>query len=141
MKYIPQILLALGWNRRLLTFSDFENLCEHLGVNILRENTKTPGMYFVRDGEPYIGLSTRLTGVQLWFTAWHEMAHHLLHAPGLRCFSAGSVSKLEAEAEAVAICALIDENTLYRILRHGELHDFPTEWLKKRLKVLERYSI
>ncbi|HEX8773745.1 MAG TPA: ImmA/IrrE family metallo-endopeptidase [Pyrinomonadaceae bacterium] len=140
MNYIPKILLALGWNKRLLNFSDFEALCEHLGIAILRENTKTPGMYFVRDDKPYIGLSTKLSGVQLWFTAWHEMAHHLLHAPGLRCFSPGSVSKAEAEAEAIAICALIDENTLYRIIRYGELHDFPRKLLMKRLRILERYG-
>lgn len=141
MKHIPEILLAMGWNKRLLTFADFEQLAACLGITILRENTSTPGICFERAGRTFIGLSSRLYGVRLWFTAWHEMAHCLLHAPGLRCFSPGYVSKAEAEAEAIAVCALIDEFTLYRILAHGELHDFPTKWIKKRLLILERFGI
>lgn len=141
MHYIPQILVALGWNKRLLTFTDFEALCEQLGVRLLFENTATPGMYFLCSGIPFIGLSTRLSGVNLWLTAWHEMAHHLRHAPGLRCYSPGSVDKAEAEAELIATCAMLDENTLHRILRDGELHDFPHRLLLRRLRILEKYGI
>lgn len=139
--HIPQLLRELGWNQRPLAYSDFEALCAHLGVEVLRAATATPGMYFVRAGRPFIGLSSKLSGVGLWCVAWHEMAHHLLHAPGLRCYSPSSVSKAEAEAELIALCAILDEETLTRLLAHGELHDYPRDLLNKRLRLLELYRI
>lgn len=135
---VPGVLAALGFNHRPLTYPVFEDTSRALGVEVLRADTPTPGMYFVQRGKPFIGLSTRLSGVQLWYVAWHEMAHHLLHAPGLRCFSPRSVSKAEAEADDIALCAVIDDETLYRIIAFGELHDFPQKMMKARMKILER---
>ena len=138
MLYIPRILIDLGWNRRPLTFDDFERTSDALGVVVQRAPIKTPGMYFVCDRQPFITLSNRICGLHLWLVAWHEMAHHLLHDPGLRCFSPGSVSKAEAEAEAISISAVLDEPTLRRIIGHSELHDLPRAIIKKRLRILSR---
>lgn len=136
MLAVPQQLLSLGWNQRQLTYTDFEAACEQHGIRILRANTKTLGMYFICEGIPHIGLSTKLCGVKLWFVAWHEFVHHLLHPPGLRCFTKGTIRKIEYEAHSLAICAVIDEDTLYRILANGELHDFPKDMMKLRMKVM-----
>jgi Zn-dependent peptidase ImmA (M78 family) len=138
---VPHLLKLLGWNERPLSYSDFEASCEQQEIIVQRAPIQTLGMYFVCEGQPFITLSTQLHGVRLWLVAWHELAHHLLHPPGLRCFSPGTVSKLEAEAQAIAICAVIDENTLYKILAQGELHDFPKDLLKLRMKTVEQLAM
>lgn len=138
---IPHLMKLLGWNKRPLTFADFEEACEQQEIVIQRAPIKTLGMYFLCEGQPFITLSSKLCGVRLWLVAWHELTHHLLHPPGLRCFSRGTVSKLEAEAQTIAICSVIDENTLYKILLHGELHDFPEDMVQLRLRVCDRYHL
>jgi Zn-dependent peptidase ImmA (M78 family) len=138
---IPPLLTAMRWNARPLTWSDFERAAEECGVTVQRAPVKTPGMYFECRGRAIITLSNRLCGVRLWLVAWHELSHHLLHAPGLRCYSPASVSKAEAEAEMIALCAVLDERTLTRILHHGELHDYPRDLLKRRLQIVDRYGL
>jgi Zn-dependent peptidase ImmA (M78 family) len=137
----PHLLELLGWNRRPLTFTDFEEACEQQEIIIQRANIKTAGMYFIREDQPFITLSNAISGVMLWLVAFHELTHHLLHPPGLRCFSPGSVSKAESEAQTYAICSVIDEATFYRILRDGELHDFPKDMMKLRMRVVERLKM
>jgi Zn-dependent peptidase ImmA (M78 family) len=136
---LPHLLKLLGWNKRPLTYEDFEAACEQQEITVQRAPIKTLGMYFVCDDQPVITLSTKLHGVRLWLVAWHEMTHHLLHPPGLRCFSRGTVSKLEAQAQVIGICSVIDENTLYRILVHGELHDYPKDMLALRMKITAQH--
>lgn len=67
------------------------------------------------------------------------MGHHLLHAPGLRCFSRSMTDK--AVAEIVSLGFVLDEPTFYRIPRDGELHDFLRGMLKQRMLVSERFKI
>ena len=138
---VPRVLIERGWNKRPLTFSDFESLCSEHGVLIQWVAMKTPGMFFVCEGQPFISLSKKLQGVLLWIVAWHEFAHYLLHPPGLRCFTNGTVNKIEEEAQSIALCCVIDEHTLFRILAHGELHDIPRKILEARARVLDRYKV
>lgn len=138
MLLIPRILVILGWNKRPLTYDDFLWACDELRIKVLRPPTKTPGMYFECRGAKIISLSSRLQGVSLWRVAFHELAHSQMHAPGLRCFCPGSVSKAESEAEAIGLSSVIDEAKLYKIIMEGELHDFPQKMMKARMKVLER---
>lgn len=137
---VPHELIEIGWNRRPLSYTDFEILCKSSCIRVLRCGFPTPGMYFDCRDRPFIALSERLRGYRLWLVAWHELAHHLLHAPGLRCYSPMSVSKAEAEAELIALCAVLDERTLARIISLGELHDYPRELLQRRLRVMEHYG-
>ncbi|HZH33008.1 MAG TPA: hypothetical protein VEY11_19730 [Pyrinomonadaceae bacterium] len=139
MLNIPRILLSIGWNQRPLTWDDFEALCDYLGIEVQRVSMITPGMYFLCRDRPIISLSTKLYGVRLWLVAWHELAHHLLHAPGLRCYSSMSVSKCEAEAEFIGHYSILDENTLTGIISRGDLHDYPRDVLKRRLRMVDRY--
>lgn len=136
--HVPRIFRVLGWNERPLTYDDFLWACDLLGILILRPHMRTPGMYFECRGRPVISLSSRLQGVELWRVAFHELAHSQLHAPGLRCFCPRSVSKAEAEADALALSSVIDEPKLYRIIAEGELHDFPQKMMSARIKVLEQ---
>ncbi len=139
MQNIPRILLDLGLNRRPFTWNDFESVTGELEIKVQRPTMATPGMYFVCRDQPIISLSNNLVGVKLWQVAWHELAHHLLHPPGLRCYSPSSVSKSEAEAEFISLCAVLDENTLIKIISHGELHDYPRDVLRRRLRIVERF--
>jgi Zn-dependent peptidase ImmA (M78 family) len=132
----PHIMKLIGIDQRSLTYTDFEIVCDQQEILVNRANIKTPGMYFVCEKRPVITLSSKLNGVRLWLVAWHEFAHHLLHPPGLRCFSRGTVSKMEAEAQRLAIRAVIDEDRFYRILAQGELHDYPADMLRLRMKML-----
>jgi hypothetical protein len=138
MLEIPRILLMLGWNKRPLTYDDFLWACDLLGIKVQRPPMKTPGMYFDCRGRQIISLSSRLQGVSLWRVAFHELAHSQLHAPGLRCFCSGSVSKAEAEADALGLSSVLDQPKLYRILAEGELHDFPQKMIATRLKIAEQ---
>lgn len=132
---VPRIFKSLGWNKRPLTFADFEWAAAALGVIVQRAPIVTPGMHFECKGRPVITLSSRLQGVRLWHVAFHELAHAALHPPGLRCFSPRYVSKAEGEAEFLSICSVLDEQTLYRILAHGELHDYPRQLVKERMRI------
>lgn len=137
MLEVPRIFRVLGWNKRPLTYDDFLWACDELGIKVQRPPVKTPGMYFECRGQQVISLSNRLQGVSLWRVAFHELAHNQLHAPGLRCFCPGWVSKTESEAEALALCSVIDGPKLYRIVAEGELYDFPRKMVNARLKVAE----
>jgi hypothetical protein len=136
---IPRILKEIGWNRRPLSWDDFEGVTDELEIEVQRLPMKTPGMYFVCRKKPIISLSNKLSGVNLWQVAWHELAHHLLHPPGLRCYSPSSVSKAEAEAEIISLGSVLDENTLIKIISHGELHDYPRDVVKRRLRMVDRF--
>lgn len=138
MLHVPHIFRVLGWNKRPLTYDDFLWACDELGIRVQRTPTQTRGMFFECRGEPIISLSARLLGVELWHTAFHELAHSQLHAPGLRCFSPASVSKAEAEAEALAVSSVLDEPSLIRIVGGGELHDYPRKLVMARIKLRQR---
>jgi hypothetical protein len=138
MLEIPRIFRVLGWNKRPLTYDDFLWACDELEIKVQRPLMKTPGMYFECRGQQVVSLSSRLQGVSLWRVAFHELAHSQLHAPGLRCFCPGSVSKAESEADALGLSSVIDEPKLYRIIAEGELHDFPQKMVAARLKIAEQ---
>jgi hypothetical protein len=131
---VPHLLKLLGWNKRVLTYEDFEGACEHQGILIQRTPTKTLGMYFHCGEVPVISLSVTLQGILLWLVAWHEFTHHLLHPPGIRCFNRGTVSKAEAEAQDIALVSVLDERSFLKIVG-GELHDVPTDILRQRMRV------
>jgi Zn-dependent peptidase ImmA (M78 family) len=141
MMHVPHLLKLLGWNQRPLNYFDFETACDQQEVIVQRAPIKTLGMYFLCEGQPFITLSNNLHGVRLWMVAWHEMVHHLLHPPGLRCFSRGTVRKTEGEANVLAVCSVLDQQTLMRIAQQGELHDYPKDLVDFRIRVAGRFQI
>ncbi|MCP9496715.1 MAG: ImmA/IrrE family metallo-endopeptidase [Pyrinomonadaceae bacterium MAG19_C2-C3] len=137
MNFIPQALLELGYNKRCLTYEDFERLCEREGINLLRLNMKTDGMYLVRRGRHCIALASHLRGVRLWLVAYHELTHYFLHPPALRFFTRGTLSKVEHQAQMIAICCILPAPLMDEILRHGRLHDFPPDLMKLRRRIFD----
>jgi Zn-dependent peptidase ImmA (M78 family) len=138
MNNTPRILKELGWNQRVLTFEDFEDCCSRLGVKWFFTEEDSEGMTFSRRGYPIIILSRKLTGFMLLFVAWHELVHYLLHPPALRYFARGTLDKIEAEANAIAICCVIPRPVLRKVLTSPSLDEWllPRDLLKERCDVL-----
>ncbi len=69
-----------------------------------------------------------------------ELTHALRHTHRIRFFTRGSHSKAEHEAQGIALCAIIPKPLLNNILAYGELHDFPPDILKQRIRLFEPAS-
>jgi Zn-dependent peptidase ImmA (M78 family) len=146
MKWVPRKLLDLGWNRRPLTQEDFDLCCSECGVEVVELPIPEPdvgGIYLMRRGLPVIIINEAAGGLRRLFAEFEELAHHLLHSPDVRFSLHSTESKLDNEAKALAVCALIPEPTLRRMLQEGMYEDdcFPHELLAYRVQVLETYHI
>jgi Zn-dependent peptidase ImmA (M78 family) len=143
MRNIPRKLIELGFNRRALTFSDFEAACEELGVKWFFTDEANEGMYFVRRGYPIIVLSKHLSGFMLLWVAWHELIHFMLHPPDLRFFVQGTEDKFDAEANDIAVCCVLPKPTLRKLLISGDADQwlYPRDLMQRRCNVLTRYGI
>ena len=137
---IPHVLTGIGFNRRVLTFEDFENICTELGVKVFFTNEASEGLFFHRRGHPIIVLNKNLSGFMLLFIAWHELAHYLLHPPMLRYFAKGTIKKIEAEANDIALCCVIPLPALKKILALGTSEDwlYPKEFMSRRCELYTR---
>lgn len=134
---VPSLLNSIGWNRRALTLEDFEALCAQLGVTVLTLASPIEGFYTHYRARPVIVLSQSLTDQQRTFIAWHELAHHLLHHPGIALFDHTSTSKAERQANIIAACALIPQT----IIRACEFSVIEDEFNVSREVVLLRAQI
>lgn len=74
---------------------------------------------------------------------FHELRHHIFHAPDTCFFSDDSVSKVEDEARAFSLVSLIHKLMIKRMLTWSLFEDdlLPVELLKQRLTILELYGI
>ncbi len=141
--HVPSLLRALGWNRRILTYEDFEFLCTQLGVYVLSLPVEIEGLYTHYRERPVIVLSQALTGHRRTFIAWHEMAHFLCHHPGIARFDVTSISKAERQANAIAACALIPQ----RLIRTMEFNaiaeqlNLPHDLVLQRADVWRNYRM
>lgn len=144
MRYALAQLARYGWNRRVLTERDFVRICRRERVEVLEAPLHRSGLYLFLDGRPYIVLNVNLRGIQRLHVAFHELAHHLLHAPcPLGFYGALPLHKCEREAEALALCALIPEPLLRRMLIDDiiEEYGYTREMLWRRLKVLDEFGV
>lgn len=136
-----------GWNTRSLTIEDFYLICRRERIKIVEMPLLVPGFYMVCKGKRFICIDSRLRGVRWLHVAFHELAHHFLHAPAATAsanfFHVREEPKVKFEAEAFAIIAMIPE-PLLRSMLAGEIEDeygFPREMLEFRLKVLDLYGV
>lgn len=147
MQWVPHQLLAIGWNERVLTDDDFDLLSDRLGLEVIELPFKRPapcdGFYTVRRGRDVIVVDLRLRGLRRRYTVWHELSHALLHShQSVHCGDA-MLRKLNAEAHALALCALVPEPLLRRLLAGDAPEDdtLSHELIKARLEILERYNV
>lgn len=141
--------LALpGWNRRRLTEADFLGLCQREAIILEEAPLSVPGFYGICHGKRFIAVDSRLRGEKRLFCLWHEMAHHLLHAPrsiaSVNFYHLREEPKVKFEADAFAAVALLPRAFLRQLLKTPETEwemGFAAEIVEVRLKVLRFYKI
>lgn len=138
--------LPRWWNQRVPTEADFYRICRRERIRVIEMPLSVPGYYIHCDGKRIIVINWALRGVRWLHVAFHELGHHFLHAPKYAhagFFFIDNKSKEHAEAEAFAVCAMIPEPLLRRMLS-GEIEDeygFTREMLELRLRVLDLYGV
>jgi len=130
------------WNIRVLTDDDFQQYCDADGIVVREIQVEQPGLYMICDGAPTIFIDETLRGSERLFVAFHELAHHWMHPPGIQMFF-GLAKIVELEADVVAICSLIPKSVL--------IHHWPSEivelfgyshWMVHfRCEIFDRYKI
>lgn len=114
-----------------------------LFVEIDHEDMEWKGLYTHEFGPPTILINARLRGLERLRVLFHELGHHIFHAPATCFFSDDSLNKAEEEAKAFALVALIPRQMVRGMLSWSLFEDdlLPVELLKQRLKLLELYGI
>lgn len=138
MKQIPDRLLELGWNQRILTLDDFHNTCEEEGILVHSSRLDWPGLYLHYRNRPVILLDESLRGHLRTLVAWHEYGHYLWHVPG--CY--GLARRSEKEADLIAHVALIPAFLLH--LPDGEIAEmfgYGPALLRTRVEIFRRYGL
>ena len=139
-KTIPERLRKLGWNRRVLTFADFERVCEEDNILIIAKHLPDDvGQYYIENGQDIIALEYDLRDPQRTLVAFHEYGHALFHCPG----HFGHHSKTELEADIIAVAALVPKPLLYK-LSPGEISeamDYPLSLIWERWEFLRRFGV
>jgi Zn-dependent peptidase ImmA (M78 family) len=137
-----------GFGERPLMAEDFYRACRRMRVKVHTIPLRVDGFYmFTPRGGAHIYVNSRLHGLRWLYVAWHELAHHILHAPKdvtvafFRNVSPGS--KEDVEAEAAASIAIVPEPKLRRLLatpREEWEYGITEEMVEHRLKVLRIYG-
>lgn len=132
---IPLRLRQMGWNRRVLSYADFEQACEDFDITLVLRRFADQGEYYV---DPYWGdvivLDNTMPDPLRSMVAWHEFGHALLHIPG---HYRGFDEKAEYQADLVGLVALIPD-TLFRRYTDGEISEqygYPLRFIQHRREV------
>jgi Zn-dependent peptidase ImmA (M78 family) len=140
MLCIPHKLQERGFNRRPFTADDFDEICEEEGIEVIEVGPiPVKGFYTERFGIPVIVINPALSGLRRLLTGFHELVHYLLHSPDSAYFPKAGVLKIDREARALAVCALIPETMIPHLIEGDppEEDSFLYEILRERLQVLE----
>ncbi len=146
MKITRQVRI---WNKRPLNTQDFYRICRRERVRVHELPLRVAGFYMVIKGKPHIYLNNRLRGLAWLQAAFHELGHHLLHAPVPGSSTAAYFYQLtpntkeEKQAEAFAAVALIPELLLRKnsTWELQEEYGYPSELLWLRREIYERYKV
>ncbi len=139
--------LRVGWGKRPLTDEDFQRLCKRFRVKVTEMPLNSGGFYYRVKGRDHIAIDSRLSGIAKLKVQFHELAHFLLHAPEsgatANFLSVGQKTRVEYEADAFALCAIVprqwlEERSVEEILGS---EDIPQEMLTERLGVFLTYGI
>jgi len=140
MKGIHPRLQRIGWNRRVLTYTDFERACERDGITVISKRLPDDlGRYQIVKGREVITLDSHLHGTLKVFIAFHEYGHALYHVPGCHRL----LSKTEFEADIVGIVALLPRPLLER-LSPGEISEslgYSLAFIAERYKILSNLHV
>jgi Zn-dependent peptidase ImmA (M78 family) len=125
-----------------MTAEDFDYYCDRAGITVSEKPLEQYGLYVLGDRGPEIYIHEDLRGVDRLFTAWHEIAHHWLHPPGVQLFQ-GWNKAIEIEADIVAACALVPRTLLphYDASEIVDLYGYSSQLIDLRLEILSRWQI
>jgi Zn-dependent peptidase ImmA (M78 family) len=139
--------LAIGWNERPLSESDFYALCRRFGITVDEMPLSVGGFYYCVMGRHFIALNSGSPPAKKLFVMFHELAHYLMHAPNLNetasYHGVGRQTRKEYEADVFATIALlpqtlIDSKTAAELVDH---EGFDPEFVKERLRIMKRYGL
>ncbi|KXK00134.1 MAG: hypothetical protein UZ17_ACD001002266 [Acidobacteria bacterium OLB17] len=139
--------LRVGWGKRPLTDDDFQRLCRRFRVAVVEMPLRSGGFYYRVKDRDYIAIDSRLSGFAKLKVEFHELAHFLLHAPEFGAtanfLNVGKKTRVEFEADAFALCAVIprrwlEERSIEEIL---DTEDVTSEALAERLGIFATYGI
>lgn len=146
---LPKIKAAFPFvGQRPATEKDFYDYCAAERIEVVHTPAAAAGLFIVYGGERFIFLNSGLRGFRLLHVAFHELAHHLLHAPTDRRYAAEFFAVHEdrrkhREAESVAALLLLPMPDLEDLLidgvykRDADLADL----IGHRLAIAERLGI
>lgn len=95
--------------RRAASETDFFECCDRAGIEVVFTPEISSGIYVRFQGRNFIFLGTGLSGWQLLYVMFHELAHAIFHAPsqfGVECFDGFLQRKNHEEAESAAALLL-----------------------------------
>lgn len=148
MIFIAEVFshLVKDWNCRPLSEKDFNKICKKLGILVIEDGSddmKRKGLYTEDEGVPIIFIRPELTGLERLWVLFHELGHHLLHAPATCFFSEGTQHKAEHEASVFASIALIPEQYVRQLYLWDlyEVDEFAAKLFDIRLEVYEAYGV
>lgn len=137
------------WNSRIFTEVDFDRYCRRAGIIVRHVSLDRPGWYVSGSGHPQIYLHEQLKGVDWLFVAFHELAHHWLHPPGMHLFHTSTATAqefevvIEQEADVVAMCCLIPQTVIkyYEPAEIVEVYGHSYEIIRLRQHIFDRWQI
>jgi Zn-dependent peptidase ImmA (M78 family) len=113
MRLLLKELENYGVGKRPLTEADFFEICEIEGIEIIWSKEKF-AFYFTLCGEHFIVLPKRKKGIKMLFAMFHELGHYFMHSgeEPEAAFLGLHHTKDEAEADAIALVAIMPKHTL-----------------------------
>ncbi|MGD9564485.1 MAG: ImmA/IrrE family metallo-endopeptidase [Pyrinomonadaceae bacterium] len=145
MKPLLQGLERYGIGLRTQTEDDFWRICREEDIEVVWSRKRFAFYFTVPEQDlRIIVLPSRQTGIQLLFSMFHELGHHLLHGGDEPCVAFRGLSdrKCEAEADAVALLAILPRHELQRIDPEDLLpRSFAKKVLKERTKLEFLYDL
>jgi len=139
--------LRCQWNKRSLTEKDFHRLCRRQKIIVQEMPLRVSGFYYCVLGKHYIAIDSKLRHHEKLFVMFHEFAHYLMHAPNTNetanFHGIGKKTRMEAEADAFALCALIPKTWIESRTPQELIEDegLPMEILAERREIYEMYKV
>lgn len=130
-----------GLNQTPLGWCTFFSVCRCEAITVQERPLAMKAVYIRQQGVSGIFLNYKLPDEERLFYGWHEVGHHFLHSPRdlsvVRLAAGVGNNKREAEADAVALCALLP---LPLLLAGNAETEWP-ELLERRRRLFETYGV
>ncbi len=139
--------LRSQWNERSLTEEDFHHLCRRQKIIVQEMPLRVSGFYYCVLGKHYIAIDSKLKRHKKLFVMFHEFAHYLMHAPNTNetanFHGIGKKTRMEAEADAFALCALIPKTWIENRTTQELIEDegFLPKIVGERREIYEMYKV